>query len=269
MHVHFLDPYRPKTSPVTVTLPAIKLLLTVFFILTNTLLPVGARPIYILLFALMLSVELLSNRGVGRCVKKVFVGAPICVGCPTAHLDRPFIIIIQLSYWPLEYLCLLSGTGAVCQYCYKIMALNAGSHRAGSQHLFPYLIGSHAGITCAPTAGIHLWVDVALHVCAGRTKVTRLMRARASRSGQSDLPGARLGRSISWRARVTGGMAGSLFLRAFERSDRIYMAMVSRGYDGEVHSLPLPDIQPAHWVVLVSSLGLLGVLLGFAYLFWG
>ena len=51
-------------------------------------------------------------------------------------------------------------------------------------------------------------------------------------------------------------MAGSLFLRAFERSDRIYMAMVSRGYDGEVHSLPLPDIQPAHWVILASWLEL-------------
>jgi cobalt/nickel transport system permease protein len=64
-------------------------------------------------------------------------------------------------------------------------------------------------------------------------------------------------------------MAGNLFLRAFERSDRIYMAMVSRGYDGEARALPLPGIQPAAWVILVCSLSLLGILLGFAYLFWG
>ena len=83
-------------------------------------------------------------------------------------------------------------------------------------------------------------------------EASRLMRARSSRSGHSDLPGARPGGSISWRAKVTGGMAGSLFLRAFERSDRIYMAMVSRGYDGEVRSLPLPEVQPTQWVVLVS-----------------
>jgi cobalt/nickel transport system permease protein len=64
-------------------------------------------------------------------------------------------------------------------------------------------------------------------------------------------------------------MAGSLFLRAFERSDRIYMAMVSRGYDGEARALPLSGIRPAHWVILIASLSLLGVLLGFAYLLWG
>jgi energy-coupling factor transporter transmembrane protein EcfT len=47
------------------------------------------------------------------------------------------------------------------------------------------------------------------------------------------------------------------------------MAMVSRGYDGEARALPLPGIQLAHWVILIASLSLLGVLLGFAYLLWG
>jgi cobalt/nickel transport system permease protein len=98
-------------------------------------------------------------------------------------------------------------------------------------------------------------------------EATRLIRARASRSGSCKVPTARSGGSLSWRARVTGGMAGNLFLRAYERSDRIFMAMVSRGYDGEARSLPLPGIQPAHWVILVLSISLLGFLLGFSYLF--
>ncbi|MCK4899770.1 MAG: hypothetical protein KAS38_13380, partial [Anaerolineales bacterium] len=69
-------------------------------------------------------------------------------------------------------------------------------------------------------------------------------------------------------ARVTGGMAGSLFLRAIERSDRIYMAMISRGYDGEVRTMPLPVLKPVHWVIVTVSMVILGFLLGFAYLFW-
>jgi cobalt/nickel transport system permease protein len=64
-------------------------------------------------------------------------------------------------------------------------------------------------------------------------------------------------------------MAGSLFLRAFERSDRIYMAMVSRGYDGEVRALPLLAVRSGDWAILIVCLSLLGILLGFAYLFWG
>jgi cobalt/nickel transport system permease protein len=39
-----------------------------------------------------------------------------------------------------------------------------------------------------------------------------------------------------------GGMAGNLLLRAFERSERIYAAMLSRGYDGEARALPLAPL---------------------------
>jgi cobalt/nickel transport system permease protein len=96
----------------------------------------------------------------------------------------------------------------------------------------------------------------------------RLMRARLSRSGHSDLPGLKPGGSLAWRARVTGGMAGSLFLRAFERSDRIYMAMVARGYDGEVRAAPLPAMSASSWLALALSLTLLAGLLALAFLFW-
>ena len=59
----------------------------------------------------------------------------------------------------------------------------------------------------------------------------RLLRARAARSAGV---GAGTGGTIAWRARVSGGMAGSLFLRTYERSERIYLAMLARGFDGEV-----------------------------------
>jgi cobalt/nickel transport system permease protein len=37
-------------------------------------------------------------------------------------------------------------------------------------------------------------------------------------------------------------MAGSLFLRSIERSERVYSAMVARGFDGELRSLRTPDL---------------------------
>jgi len=49
-------------------------------------------------------------------------------------------------------------------------------------------------------------------------------------------------------------MAGSLFLRGFERADRVYLAMVARGYDGEVRSLPLPTWKKTNTVVVVLGL---------------
>jgi cobalt/nickel transport system permease protein len=59
----------------------------------------------------------------------------------------------------------------------------------------------------------------------------RLMRARDSRSAR--LPGYRAGGRLGWRAKVLGNMIGSLFLRTYERSERVYAAMQARGYDGE------------------------------------
>jgi cobalt/nickel transport system permease protein len=96
----------------------------------------------------------------------------------------------------------------------------------------------------------------------------RLIRARQARSGETDQPGLKTGGSVVWRARIAGGMAGNLFLRAFERSDRIYMAMVARGYDGEVRAAPLPRLRTADWVVLIFALALFVLLLAFAFLFW-
>ena len=63
----------------------------------------------------------------------------------------------------------------------------------------------------------------------------RLLRARDCRSAR--LEGRRCGVSVWWRARVLGHMVGSLFLRSYERSERVYAAMQARGYDGELRLL--------------------------------
>jgi cobalt/nickel transport system permease protein len=62
----------------------------------------------------------------------------------------------------------------------------------------------------------------------------RMLRARESRSVKL---GKGAGGSIGWRAAVAGHMVGSLFLRTLNRSERIYVAMQSRGYNGELRSL--------------------------------
>ncbi|MEX2372627.1 MAG: cobalt ECF transporter T component CbiQ, partial [Dehalococcoidia bacterium] len=59
----------------------------------------------------------------------------------------------------------------------------------------------------------------------------RMLRARDSRSAA--VPGHRAGGSLRWRAQVAGHMVGSLFVRSLERSERVFAAMQSRGYQGE------------------------------------
>jgi cobalt/nickel transport system permease protein len=82
---------------------------------------------------------------------------------------------------------------------------------------------------------------------------TRMSRARASRSAGTP-SGGKGGRSIAWRARVTGSMVGSLFLRSYERSERIYAAMQARGFEGEFRHLHSRALAPAEYVVLALIL---------------
>jgi cobalt/nickel transport system permease protein len=97
-------------------------------------------------------------------------------------------------------------------------------------------------------------------------EVLRLMRARAARSGEFE--GHKAGGTLMWRAKVTGGMAGNLFVRSLERGDRIYAAMAARGYDGEVRSLPLPPLASTARATLFGGLFLLAALLGLAVWVW-
>ena len=64
-------------------------------------------------------------------------------------------------------------------------------------------------------------------------------------------------------------MAGNLFLRSYERADRIYAAMLSRGYDGEVRGFPLPALAPAGRITLAVGLAVLLGLVVFGYAGWG
>lgn len=56
----------------------------------------------------------------------------------------------------------------------------------------------------------------------------RIIRARNSRCYMMRRRG---------KLKITGALIGSLFLRTYERSERIYFAMLSRGYSGKVHTL--------------------------------
>jgi cobalt/nickel transport system permease protein len=86
-------------------------------------------------------------------------------------------------------------------------------------------------------------------------EVIRLVRARESRSAR--LPGSRAAPSAAFQARIAGSMAGQLFLRSYERSDRIYNAMLARGYNGQLLTLNAHTLRPRDWLWAGGALALL------------
>lgn len=86
---------------------------------------------------------------------------------------------------------------------------------------------------------------------------SRMLRARDARSAGGGPGGAGGGGSIRWRATVTGRMVGSLFLRAYERSERIYAAMQARGFEGEFRHLRARTLARTELAWLLAVLAVL------------
>lgn len=89
----------------------------------------------------------------------------------------------------------------------------------------------------------------------------RMMRARDSRSPRVG-PGS--GGSVFWRAGVAGNMVGTLFLRSLDRSERVYVAMQARGYDGELRSLDRMVMRPRDLAFVGLTVALLLVVQAYA-----
>lgn len=282
MHVHFLDPYRPRPSLIHALDPRVKLVLALAFILAVALTPIGAWPAYVLLLALALSVVMLSELGAGFVLKRSALALPFVLAA--------LPILITAKGAPLWSASLGAWTIAIS---------DAGAERFFSILFKSWLSVQMAIVLAAATPFPQLLLAmravriprliVAIFGLMWRylfvlvDEVLRLLRARAARSGDlEEAPEtgwrtareasvaargtARRGGTLAWRARVAGGMAGNLLVRSFDRGERIYAAMAARGYDGEVRAFPLPAIPASQRIILGGGLALLAFLVFLGYL---
>jgi cobalt/nickel transport system permease protein len=266
MHVHFLDPYQPGSSLVHQLDPRVKFVLTLAFILTTALTPVGAWPVYILLFSLILAVEILSELGVGFVLKRAALALPFVLAALPVIFTLEGAVLLSFHLGPWALAVYQPGLERFISIALKSWISVQAAIVLATSTPFPDLLVAMRAVR-VPRLLVAIFGLMWRYLFVLVDEALRLMRARAARSGHSGRPDLKPGGSVAWRARVAGGMAGNLFLRAFERSDRIYMAMLSRGYDGEVRAAPLPRLSPGSRSLLILCLALFAALLGFAYLF--
>jgi cobalt/nickel transport system permease protein len=266
MHVHFLDPYRPRRSPVHSLDPRVKLVLAIAFLFSVALTPPGAWPAYLLLLSLVLSVEVLSELGVRYVLKRSLLALPFVLAALPVIFTAQGAPALELTLGPWTLTVTQPGLERFISIAFKSWISVQAAVVLAASTSFPDLLLAMRAIRI-PRLLVAIFSLMWRYLFVLVDEVLRLLRARTARSGHPGDPALKTGGSLAWRARVAGGMAGSLFLRAFERSDRIYMAMVSRGYDGEVRAMPMPELRPFHWAILLTGLVLLALLLLAAYLF--
>ncbi|HET9724851.1 MAG TPA: cobalt ECF transporter T component CbiQ [Actinomycetota bacterium] len=55
-----------------------------------------------------------------------------------------------------------------------------------------------------------------------------------------------------WQAKAVGSAAGALFIRSYERGERVYLSMLSRGYAGSIPRFDETPATAAAWAIALS-----------------
>jgi cobalt/nickel transport system permease protein len=246
MHVNTFDRYEQRESLIHHLDPRVKVVATVLFIVSNVLLPDGAWLAFLLSWGLVLLAGGMARLAFNYTLKRSFVAIPFVLPAVTVMFTLPGqpILNLPLGFWDLtmtdigliRFLSIVIRSWLSIQMAILLTATTQ----------FPDLMHAlrHLGVPQILIAVISFMYRY-LFVLAD--EAVRLLRARESRSAR--LPGRPGGGSIPWRARVAGHMAGQLFLRSYERSDRVYNAMLARGYDGQFLTLNPHVMRPGDWAI--------------------
>ena len=241
-----LERYVAGDSRVHSLDPRVKVVITVLFIVSNVLLPDGAWLAFVLGWALVLLSSALTGLGPGYATRRSFVALPFALAAVSAIFALPGRPLFAWTLGP-----------------WHLVATDAGMIRFASIVVRSWLSVQMAILLTATTsfpdlmhALRHLRIPRLLvqitalmyrYLFVLTEEASRLLRARAARSARP--VSGEGGGSLAWRARVAGNMAGNLFLRSYERSDRVHHAMLARGYRGEFRTLNPHLMRREDWTV--------------------
>ncbi len=268
MSVPAPDPYHQAGSPLHSADARLKLLLTLGFILAAALLPDGAWAALILLLSLALSAALLSRAGLIRLLRRSLLALPFLLAALPVLFTLPGEPLAQFTLFGRQAVISQAGLERFLTIAFKSWLSLLAALIFSAVTPFPQALAAMRSLR-APRLLVALIGLMWRYLFVMVDSAERLLRARESRSAASPRPGLRSGGRLAWRARVTGGMAGSLLLRSIERSERVYAAMLARGYDGEVRGLSGEPFRPGVWGALTASLAFYAGLVLLAWLFAG
>jgi cobalt/nickel transport system permease protein len=213
----------------------VKVVVALSLIVGITLTPTGAWVANAALWALVASLAAVGRLGVWRVARRGGIVLPFALAAATLLFTTPgnplltfagltvtasgafrFATILLKSWLAVQVALILSMTTPFTDLLWALNCLHV------------------------PSTLVAIISFMYRYLFTLQDEAARLARARTARSGV--LSGQRSGGGMAWRAQVAGGMVGNLFLRSYERSERVVAAMLARGYSGEMRTLDPPPL---------------------------
>jgi cobalt/nickel transport system permease protein len=224
----FIDRYSERDSIIHRLDPRTKLVTTLFFILAVVLTPLNRWQAFALYFFLVAALLLLSKVPALYVLKRSLVIMPFVL---LIAIFIPFFKEGEVAGSYNVWLWQISVTYSGIQVFWNILA------KAWLSILSLILLTSTTKFSNLLKGLEKLrlpWVMTMILSFMYRylfVLVDEVMRMRQARDSRN-FGGGRL-----WQIRTIGNMIGTLFIRSYERGERVYAAMMARGFDGQTRTL--------------------------------
>lgn len=254
----FLDKYSDRDSVIHRLDPRTKFIVTVLFILAVVLMLQAAWLGFICYLAILALITICSRVPVFYILKRSLLILPF-VGI--VAISVPFIkqgeIIWSINIWSWT----ISVTRDGLEVFFTILAkacLSAVSLvlLVSTTKVVDLLKGLEQ--LRVPNILIMIISFMYRYIFVLTDDIMRMKQARDSRN---------FGGSRKWQIKTLGNIIGTLFVRSYERGERVYSAMLSRGYDGHTRTLRVFKFNTADFVfgigisILLVLSGIWGILL--------
>jgi len=232
----FIDRYSDQDSLIHRLDPRTKFITTLAFILMVTITPVIEWQVFVLYLFLIATLILLSKVPILYILQRSLVILPFVA---LIAISIPFFkegeVAGSYNIWLWEVSVTYSGlqafTNILAKAWLSILSLTLLVSTTKMTNLLNGLERLHM-----PRVMVMILSFMYRYIFVLIDEVMRMKQARDSRN----FGGKRL-----WQIRTIGNMIGTLFIRSYERGERVYAAMLSRGFDGQTRTLDRLNFRPA------------------------
>ncbi|MFH1382861.1 MAG: cobalt ECF transporter T component CbiQ [Chloroflexota bacterium] len=251
----FLDRYSDRDSFIHRLDPRTKLLTTLFFILGVVLTPPNGWLVFVLYLALIITLVLFSRVPPGYIFRRSLVIVPFVL---VIAIFIPFFkegeVAGSYNIWLWQLSITYNGLYVLANIMAKAWLSILSLILLTATTKLPHLLHALEQLRM-PRVMVMILSFMYRYLFVLTDEVMRMKQARDSRN---------FGRGRWWQIRTIGNMIGTLFIRSYERAERVYAAMVARGFTGQSRTLDHLHFQKAD-VYYGTGLGLVVIMAGVAY----
>ena len=228
MHHAFIDKFAHLKSPIHRLDPRTKIISSFFFVIMVVLTASGEYAVFGLFFMLISSILIASGVPLGYVFRHSLVVIPFAA---VVGLSLLFVkngeVISSLSIGPLLLSISREGLQLFLSVVFKSWLSVLSMLALVSTTRFPALLKGFEWFR-APSLILMIISFMYRYIFLLTDELMRIKAARESR-GQPN--------GLLENFNTAGCMIGLLFVRSYERAERTYLAMCSRGFDGQIRTI--------------------------------